>query len=65
MRGRLTISINPPTLSLNHFAEMRPSGEVIQVKADIVCFCQMVEIAGIELQKVHRGHGPDGGHLEG
>jgi hypothetical protein len=49
-------------VTFNHTAEMRPFGEVLQVKCDVVGLGEVVEVAGIEIEEVHGRHWPDGRH---
>lgn len=47
-RGR-TVCLDLACFALNDFAQLRPFREVLEVKADVVGFGQVVKVAGVEL----------------
>lgn len=62
---RLTVRLDLPTFGLNYPAQVWPFRQVLKVKADIVSFCERIEIASVEVEQVfglhhtHRRHGCD------
>lgn len=62
--ARFTVGFNLTIFTFNDFAEVRPFREVLQVKADVVRLCQMVQIARIELEQVQRRHWASCRHFE-
>jgi hypothetical protein len=54
----LTVRFNLTSLTFDDFAKRWPFGEVFEVEADVVSFCEVVEVAWIETQQVHGRHGP-------
>lgn len=59
----LTVGFYLACWPFDDFAEMGPFGEVFEVEADVVCLCQVVEVAGVEFEEVHGVHGAYGSHV--
>lgn len=49
----LTIAINCAVLSFSDVEKMRPAREVGEVKVEIVCFGQGIQIGRIEPENIH------------
>lgn len=57
-----TVSFNLAVGAFDDFAQMWPFCKVFEVEADVVGLSQVVQIARIELEQVHRSHGSNGRH---
>lgn len=60
--GVRTVSFNLAVGAFDDFAQMWPFCKVFEVEADVVGLSQVVQIARIELEQVHRSHGSNGRH---
>ena len=58
-----TIGLDLAVLVLDDFAESWPFGEVLKIEADVVGLSEVVEVARVELEQIHRRHGPNGDHV--
>lgn len=61
--GLLTVCFDLPVVPFDDLAQLRPAGEIFEVESDIVRLGEIVQVAGVELEEVHRRHGTNGGHL--
>lgn len=61
--GLLTVCFDLPIVPFDNLAQLRPTGEIFEVESDIVRLSEIVQVAGVELEEVHRRHGTNGGHL--
>ena len=58
--GERTISLDLAPLVFKHETELWPFGKVFEVEVYAVGFGQVVEVALVELEKVHRTHWAEG-----
>ena len=58
----LTVRLHPPIQPLDHTAQLRPAGEIVEVKGNVVRLRERVEVAGGEVEEVGDEHRADGGH---
>ena len=58
-----TVGVNLPILAFDDFAKLRPFCEVLEIEADVIGFCQVIQIARVEFEEISRGHRPYGGHV--
>lgn len=59
----LTVRFDLTIAPFDSLAQLGPAGEIFEVKSDIIRLSKMIQVAGIELEKVHRRHRTDDGHL--
>ena len=56
---RHTICFNLTTVAFYDFAQLGPFRKVFKVEADIVGFCQVIEVAWVEFQEISWRHRPN------
>jgi hypothetical protein len=58
-----TVALNLSVVTFNDAAEVRPSGQIIEVEFDIICLRKVVQIACVEVEEIHCCHWTDGCHF--
>ena len=49
-KSQLTVGFDLPVVAFDHFTQVWPLREVVKIEADVVGFCQVVEIATVEME---------------
>lgn len=61
-RNSRTVAFNLAMAVFEHHAQLWPAHEIVEVEADVVSLCEVVQVAFVEVEQVHGLHGPERRH---